>query len=84
MASLIATLFVSFSLFSTSVEAGSKNELSFNGSTQVDAGQKAALDASANKVAPVATVTVYRSPEGLYSFSAAGNEVAFTAYAPGT
>ena len=43
------------------------------------------LDASANKVATVqSTVTVYQTPDGRYSLSASGNEVAFNGYAPGT
>lgn len=43
------------------------------------------FDASAKKVTAVqSTVTVYQTPDGRYSLSASGNEVAFTAYAPGT
>lgn len=89
VASLIATLFVSFFLFSTSVEAGSKNELSFNGSVQTDLGSKNAASAvtvpSGKKFASFQAVPVYRTPDGLYTLSPTdGAELVFTGYAPGT
>ncbi len=89
VASLIATLFVSFILYSTPVEAGSKNELSFNGSVQTDLGSKNAASAvtvpSGKKFASFQAVPVYRTPDGLYTLSpVAGAVLAFTGYTPGT